>query len=151
MRIGRVGATSAPACTPTTGRILALMSAVEPKAHMKQTQSVGQIAGLALVALLVSAAPARAYSVIAHLGAVDATWDHHIAGLLQQRFGHLSADRLEEARAYAYGGALIQDLGYYPFGSHLFTDLTHYVRSGDFVESLIRNARDPNEYAFALG
>jgi hypothetical protein len=59
--------------------------------------------------------------------------------------------QLNEARSYAYGGALIQDLGYYPFGSHLFTDLTHYVRSGDFVESLIRDARDPNEYAFALG
>ena len=57
----------------------------------------------------------------------------------------------DQARAYAYGGSLIQDLGYYPFGSHLFTNLTHYVRSGDFVESMLRNAKDLNEYAFALG
>jgi zinc dependent phospholipase C len=118
---------------------------------MRQTQSVGQIAVLMFALLFLGAAPAGAYSVIAHLGAVDASWDHHIAGLLQQRFGRLSPEQLKEARAYAYGGALIQDLGYYPFGSHLFTDLTHYVRSGDFVESLIRNARDPDEYAFALG
>ena len=27
----------------------------------------------------------------------------------------------------------------------------HYVRSGDFVEALVREARDVNEYAFALG
>jgi hypothetical protein len=78
-----------------------------------------------------------------------ASWDCRIAGLLQQRFGRLSDEQLREA--CAYGGALIQDLGYYPFGSYLFTDLTHYVRSGDFVESLIRDARDPDEYAFALG
>jgi hypothetical protein len=88
---------------------------------------------------------------MAHLGAVDASWDHRIAGLLRQRFGRLSDEQLREARSYAYGGALIQDLGYYPFGSHLFTDLTHYVRSGDFVEALIRDARDADEYAFALG
>jgi zinc dependent phospholipase C len=112
---------------------------------------VGQVAALACALLLSSTTSAGAYSVIAHLGAVDATWDGHIAGLLQHRFGRLSADQLKEARAYAYGGALIQDLGYYPFGSHLFTNLTHYVRSGDFVESLIRNAADPDEYAFALG
>jgi len=68
-----------------------------------------------------------------------------------RRFGRLSDEQLREARSYAYGGALIQDLGYYPFGSHLFTDLTHYVRSGDVVVALIRDARDPDEYAFALG
>jgi hypothetical protein len=78
-------------------------------------------------------------------------WDEVVTKLLQQRFRGVSPAELEKARAFAYGGSLIQDLGYYPFGSRLFTDLTHYVRSGDFVESLIRNAQDVNEYAFALG
>jgi hypothetical protein len=109
------------------------------------------LCAFAIAAAVLNARPAGAYSVMAHLGAVDEFWDSEIAGLLQQRFGRLTPDQLKEARAYAYGGALIQDLGYYPFGSHRFTNLTHYVRSGDFVESLIRNAQDPDEYAFALG
>ena len=58
---------------------------------------------------------------------------------------------LEQARAYAYGGSLIQDLGYYPFGSHFFSNLVHYVRSGDFVAALVRDAQTVDEYAFALG
>ena len=58
---------------------------------------------------------------------------------------------LSRARAFAYGGSVIQDLGYYPFGNHLFTNLVHYVRSGDFVDALVRDARTPDEYAFALG
>ena len=70
------------------------------------------IGALAFSCVLSSARPLAAYSVIAHLGAVDASWDHRIAGLLQQRFGRLSAEQLREARSYAYGGALIQDLGY---------------------------------------
>jgi len=109
------------------------------------------IGAIAFCCVLSCARPLAAYSVMAHLGAVDASWDHRIAGLLRERFGRLSDEQLREARSYAYGGALIQDLGYYPFGSHLFTDLTHYVRSGDFVVALIRDARDPDEYAFALG
>jgi hypothetical protein len=106
---------------------------------------------LVCVATLLGSRPAAAYSVIAHLDAVDALWDRHLAPLLQQRFGRLSANQLKEARAYAYGGALIQDLGYYPFGSHFFTNLTHYVKSGAFVDCLIRDAGNPDEYAFALG
>jgi len=42
-------------------------------------------------------------------------------------------------------------MGYYQFGSVLFTNLTNYVRSGDFVRNLIGQARDRNDYAFALG
>jgi hypothetical protein len=68
-----------------------------------------------------------------------------------QRYPRTSADGLRTARAYAYGGSVIQDLGYYPFGSHFFSNLLHYVRSGDFVEALLREAHDVNEYAFALG
>jgi hypothetical protein len=92
-----------------------------------------------------------AYSVLAHQSAVDAAWDEAIVPLLQQRFPGQSAEQLARARAFAYGGAVIQDLGYYPFGSHLFTNLTHYVRSGDFVNALIHEAHNVDEYAFALG
>jgi len=109
------------------------------------------VCAFVVAATLLAPPRLEAYSVIAHLGAVDACWDQQIAGLLRQRYGRLNTEQLNEARSYAYGGALIQDLGYYPFGSHLFTDLTHYVRSGDFVEALLRDARDPDEYAFALG
>ena len=96
-------------------------------------------------------AASSAYSVLAHQAAVDAMWERDIVPLLRARFPRADAEGLEKARAFAYGGAVIQDLGYYPLGSHLFTNLTHYVRSGDFVEALIGTARDVNEYAFALG
>ena len=36
----------------------------------------------------------------------------------------------------------MQDMGYYPFGSKNFSDLTHYVRSGDFVVNLISDSTD---------
>jgi hypothetical protein len=105
---------------------------------------------LSLVVLL--AAPfAFAYSVLAHEAIIDSTWDTSIKGQLLKRFPDATAEQLLEAHAYAYGGSIIQDMGYYPFGSKLFTDLTHYVRSGDFVLNLIREAQDVNEYAFALG
>lgn len=109
------------------------------------------VCAVVLAAALLSDRPASAYSVLAHQGTVDAAWDDSIVPLLRQRFGGLTEAQLAQARAYAYGGSLIQDLGYYPFGSHLFTNLTHYVRSGEFVDALIRGAADPNEYAFALG
>jgi hypothetical protein len=41
--------------------------------------------------------------------------------------------------------------GVLPFSSRFFSDLTHYVRSGDFILALIRESQDLNEYAFALG
>lgn len=94
---------------------------------------------------------AAAYSVLAHEALVDAAWADSIAPMLRQRYPAASDEQIIKARAYAYGGSVIQDLGYYPFGSHFFTDLLHYVRSGDFVEALIRNARTVDEYAFALG
>jgi len=92
-----------------------------------------------------------AYSVLTHEAIIDATWDSSIKPLLVQRFGSASPEDLRKAHAYAYGGAIIQDMGYYPFGSKIFSDLTHYVRSGHFVEVLIRDSQDLNEYAFALG
>lgn len=101
----------------------------------------------------VLAVPARgdAYSVLAHETMVDALWDGAIAPILQRRYPRATKEEIRDARAYAYGGSVIQDLGYYPFGSHLFTNLVHYVRSGDFVEALLRDAKDVNEFAFALG
>ena len=109
--------------------------------------------GLSLALFLLIAIPSRAsaYSVLAHEAMIDAAWTEQLAPMLRQRFPRASAADVARARAYAYGGSLIQDLGYYPFGSHFFTDLVHYVRSGDFVEALLRGARDVDEYAFALG
>jgi hypothetical protein len=108
---------------------------------------------LATAALLFLCFPSisSAYSVLAHEALIDDAWTDHIAPLLKRRFPTASAQALQEARAYAYGGSLIQDLGYYPFGSHFFSNLVHYVRSGDFVTALIRESRTVDDYAFALG
>jgi hypothetical protein len=92
-----------------------------------------------------------AYSVLTHEEIVDLLWTNNIRPLLLQRFPGLTEDQIREAHAYAYGGAVIQDLGYYPFGNKEFSNLTHYVRSGDFVSELILESQDANEYAFALG
>ncbi len=103
------------------------------------------------VLLLAAPASARGYSVLAHEAMIDAVWETQIAPTLTRKFPQASATELLGARAYAYGGSLIQDLGYYPFGSKLFSNLVHYVRSGDFVEALVRESQGLNEYAFALG
>jgi Zinc dependent phospholipase C len=106
---------------------------------------------LALAAfLLLSSSAGYAYSVLAHEAIIDSAWDK-IRSLLLERYPNATPDELRVAHGYAYGGSLIQDLGYYPHGSHYFSDLTHYVRSGEFVRALIRDAQDMNEYAFALG
>ena len=102
--------------------------------------------------LLISCAPGCvAYSVLTHEAIVDAAWKDSIEPLLLSRFPSATESELLQAHAYAYGGAIIQDLGYYPFGSRFFSDLTHYVRSGDFVLALISESSDLDEYAFALG
>jgi hypothetical protein len=106
----------------------------------------------AIVALgLLAPRPAAAYSVLAHEANIDALWDSTIAPMLRARFPEASREQIQEARSYAYGGCVIQDLGYYPFGSHFFSNLLHYVRTGDFIEALIRDAQDVDEFAFALG
>jgi hypothetical protein len=104
-----------------------------------------------LAGTLVGARPAGAYSVLAHESNIDALWASRIQPLLLARYPRTSARALREARAYAYGGSVIQDLGYYPFGSRLFTNLLHYEKTGDFVERLLHDAADVNEYAFAVG
>ena len=92
-----------------------------------------------------------AYSVLTHEEIVDLLWLDEIRPLLLKKYPGLTEDQIKEAHAYAYGGAVIQDLGYYPFGSGEFSELAHYVRSGDFVLELLRESADVNEYAFALG
>ncbi|ALD21494.1 zinc dependent phospholipase C family protein [Hymenobacter sp. DG25A] len=106
------------------------------------------LTGLLLVLAWV---PAAAYSVLTHQANIDSTWEPCLVPTLQRRFPGATPAELKEAKAYAYGGAIIQDMGFYPFGSKLFTNLTHYVRSGDFVRNLLDEAHNRNEYAFALG
>jgi len=92
-----------------------------------------------------------AYSVLTHEEVVDLLWKDDIQPLLVKHFPDASADDLRKAHAFAYGGSLVQDMGYYPFGNKYFSDLTHYVRSGDFIVKLINEASNLDEYAFALG
>jgi hypothetical protein len=94
---------------------------------------------------------AAAYAVLAHEAIIDSAWDTSMRPLLLKRFPDATADQLKEAHGYAYGGAIIQDMGYYPHGNFFFSDLTHYVRSGDFVLALLRDSQDLDGYAFALG
>ncbi|MGA2435672.1 MAG: zinc dependent phospholipase C family protein, partial [Bryobacteraceae bacterium] len=117
---------------------------------MRRLGKVRHSAALGLL-LLFPVQAAYAYSVLTHEAIIDSAWDSAIKPLLLKRFPAATPDELKNAHAYAYGGCIIQDLGYYPFGSKLFSDLTHYVRSGDFVLNLIRDSQDLNEYAFALG
>jgi len=106
---------------------------------------------MALVLALGCPTETEAYAVLAHEAIVDSVWDTNIRPLLLKRFPGATAAEIKEAHGYAYGGAIIQDMGYYPHGSFFFSDLTHYVRSGDFVLALLRDAKDINGYAFALG
>jgi hypothetical protein len=88
---------------------------------------------------------------MAHQAIIDVVWESQLKPLLRLKYPNATEDELNSAEAYAYGGSIIQDLGYYPHGSHLFSDLTHYVRSGDFVQSMLKNSQDVDDYAFALG
>jgi zinc dependent phospholipase C len=106
---------------------------------------------VALALMLTWPRPAPAYAVMAHEAIIDAVWETHLKPLLKLKFPEATEEQLSGAQAYAYGGAVIQDLGYYPHGSHLFSELTHYVRSGDFILAMLRDAQEVNEYAFALG
>jgi hypothetical protein len=113
-------------------------------------QPWGRAAALLLVVLL-SCGGAFAYSVLTHEEIVDLAWVPEIRPLLLERFPGLTPEQIKEAHAYAYGGSVIQDLGYYPFGSKDFSNLTHYVCTGDFVLELLAESQNADEYAFALG
>jgi len=93
----------------------------------------------------------HAYSILTHEALIDANWDKLLLPLLKQRFPQSTDEELKDAHAYAYGGAVVPDMGYFPGGSKLFTNLLHYVRSGDFVMALLKNAQNLDEFAFALG
>jgi len=104
-----------------------------------------------LAIVLLTSLPLGAYSVLTHEQVVDLAWQDRIQPMLLARFPATTPDQLRRAHAFAYGGSVVQDMGYYPFGNKYFSDLLHYVRSGDFVANLIEESSDVNEYAFALG
>src|SRR5437764_12182796 len=104
-----------------------------------------------LIFLISCSSLGNTYSVLTHEEIVDLLWKQKIQPLLLKRFPDATEEDLRKAHAYAYGGCVLQDMGYYPFGNKYFSDLVHYVRSGDFVAALIRDSSDLNEYAFALG
>src|SRR6267154_1504114 len=105
----------------------------------------------ALMTVLAVSLPLRGYSVLTHEQVVDLAWEDQLRPMLLKRFPAATPDDLRHAHAFAYGGSLVQDMGYYPFGKKYFSDLLHYVRSGDFVMALLQESSDINEYAFALG
>jgi len=106
---------------------------------------------LVLLFLLASTLPAGGYSVLTHEELIDLTWADSVQPLLLQRYPNLTPAQLRDARAYAYGGCVIQDLGYYPFGKPIFSDLLHYVRTGDFIRALFRDSKSANDVAFSIG
>src|ERR1700720_1042130 len=108
-------------------------------------------AAAVILVMLSCAGGLFAYSVLTHEEIVDLVWTDELRPLLISRFPALTEEQITEAHGYAYGGAVIQDLGYYPFGTVEFSNLVHYVRSGDFVRELLAQSQDADEYAFALG
>ncbi len=64
-----------------------------------------------LLCLFLPARPADAYSVLTHEQLIDLTWQSSIVPLLLSRYPTLTPAQIEEARAYAYGGCVIQDIG----------------------------------------
>jgi hypothetical protein len=128
------------------------MSAKSRREDRRTLQWVRKATACALLALFTSiASTANAYSVLSHEEVVDMAWSRHIVPLLRKRYPNATPDELRIAHSYAYGGCIIQDLGYYPFGSKEFSNLLHYVRTGEFVNNLLKDADNLNEYAFALG
>src|ERR1700686_4223027 len=107
--------------------------------------------GTVFLIVLMSCSSSSAYSVLTHEEIVDLVWTDQLRPLFLKRYPGLTEEQITEAHAYAYGGEVIQDPAYYPFGSREFSDLVHYVRSGDFVRELLLESQDVNEYAFALG
>ncbi|WP_165864930.1 zinc dependent phospholipase C family protein [Rufibacter latericius] len=101
--------------------------------------------------MLVKPSVSNAYGVLTHQAIIDVAWEPSLVPLLRKKYPKATPEELRKAHAHAYGGAIIQDMGYYPFGNTFFTDLTHYVRSGDFIVALLEEAQTINEYAFGLG
>jgi hypothetical protein len=115
----------------------------------KLREALALVSVLAL--LLVNPEKTEAYSVTSHQAIIDVVWEPSIKPAIRKRFPNAREEEINRGQAYAYGGAIIQDLGYYPYGSPFFSDLTHYIRSGDFILAMLRDSRDVYEYSFALG
>jgi hypothetical protein len=118
---------------------------------MRPTRKVVANIVVVLFFMFASSGVGTGYSVLTHEEIVDLLWLDQLRPLLLQRFPQTNVDELKQAHSYAYGGSMVQDMGYYPFGNKYFSDLVHYVRTGDFVLALIRDSSDVNEFAFALG
>ena len=106
---------------------------------------------LTAAALVFAALPCSAYSVLSHEAIIDALWEAKLKPALLAHYPNATPAELKTAHGYAYGGAIIQDLGYYPHGSPQFSDLTHYARTGDFIIALVKESRSLNDLAFAFG
>lgn len=129
-----------------------MLKVFSPRVSSGKSKFGSAIGGIAIVFLLLSGSnPSRAYSVLTHEEIVDLLWNDQLRPMILAKYPGLTDDQVREAHAYAYGGAVIQDMGYYPFGNREFSDLVHYVRSGDFVMELIKESQNADEYAFALG
>src|SRR5258707_12541699 len=101
---------------------------------------------ICLIAILLALpSPVHAYAVLSHEAIIDAAWGTHNKPLLVKKFPQATEEDLSRAQAYAYGGGIIQDMGYYPYGRAIFSDLTHYGLSGDFHLGLLRDAKDVNQ------
>src|SRR3981081_2174226 len=135
-----------------TARIIVSRMLLLSNFELKNSQRpVKTIVALALLLALLLPLGCAAYAVLSHEAISDAVWDTHLKPLILKRFPHSTPDELRKAHGYAYGGAIIQDMGYYPHGTHFYSDLTHYIRSADFILAMIRDSKDLNDYAFALG
>src|SRR2546423_403126 len=131
--------------------VLKINTGKNARATGKETISMRRLFASSGLLVLFAVQTAYPYSVLTHEAIIDSTWDSAIKPLLLKRFPASTEDELTQAHAFAYGGSIIQDLGHYPFGSAFYSDLTHYVRSGDFIVNLIADSQDLNEYAFSLG
>jgi len=115
-------------------------------------QRIPALRGIVIViTLALLSGNSTAYSVLTHEELIDLAWNDSIRPALLARFPDATESELIMAHSFAYGGSAMQDMGYYPFGKRFFSNLTHYVRAGDFVAWMLRNASTINEYAFAMG
>ncbi|PYX92075.1 MAG: hypothetical protein DMG71_18850, partial [Acidobacteria bacterium] len=94
--------------------------------EMQVKSAVGRQAariGRAIVLLVMAMTLAQlcaGYSVLTHEQIIDLLWKDQIQPLLLKRFPNATEEDLRKAHAYAYGGSVVQDMGYYPFGSAYF-------------------------------
>ena len=80
---------------------------------------------VAILFFLCTACTSNAYSILTHEALIDVNWEKVLLPLLKQKYPGSTDLELKEAHAYAYGGAVVPDMGYFPRGSKLFTNLIH--------------------------